>query len=184
MAWEVWSDTHPERSYGQMGFFCNTADVSFGPVFLTDDFFDKGEFYKLWEKAGFRDPRKRDVTDADISKQTRHLLQLLSWDDNILATMKVSRSDGVNAPVILFEQVEKTAYQNLDFSPYQKPLERLSEDDFTILETLMEDTVNDMKWLILSEDPYDDDKEVTTYQEDLRGTGLRVEMKWEVLDEY
>ena len=83
MAWEVWSDTDSNRSYGQMGFFCNTADVSFGPVFMTDSYFDKGEFYKLWEKAGFKDPRKMDVTDSDISKQTRHILNLMSWDDNM-----------------------------------------------------------------------------------------------------
>ena len=57
MAWEVWSDKGGyDSTYGHMGFFCNTADVSFYFVFLTDTYFDKGIFYDMWSKGGFGDP--------------------------------------------------------------------------------------------------------------------------------
>ncbi len=181
MAWEVWSDTDSNRSYGQMGFFCNTADVSFGPVFMTDSYFDKGEFYKLWDKAGFKDPRKRDVTDADISKQTRHILNLMSWDDNIIATLKVSRSDGVNAPVVFFEQTSKDCFSNLDFSAFHEPLEALEEADFTTVEDLIMESNDTMKYYILHEDPYDDDRKTSLKEQH---DGFIVEIEWKVLDEY
>ena len=181
MGWEVWSDTDSNRSYGQMGFFCNTADVSFGPVFMTDSYFDKSEFYKLWEQAGFKDPRQRDVTDSDISQQTRHILSLMSWDDNIIATMKVSRSDGKNAPILYFEQSTKDCFSNLDFSPFHEPLESLEEADFTTVEDLIMGANENMKYLILHEDPYDEDKKTSFKDEH---DGFIVEMEWEVIDEY
>ena len=58
-SWEVWSDKGGyDSTYGHMGFFCNTADVSF--VFLTDTYFDKSIFYDMWSKGGFGDPRSDD----------------------------------------------------------------------------------------------------------------------------
>jgi len=173
MAWEIWSDTHPERSYGQMGFFCNTTDHSFGPVFMTDSDFDKGEFYTMWEKAGFKDPRR---DDDNISNHTRRILNLMGYDDNIIATMKVIRSDKVNAPVVIFEKTEKTYYDNLGFSPFDKTLEALSEDDFHSVESLMEDCNGDMKTMVLTEE--DTKAKIEGY------SGFTVSMEWEVLDSY
>ena len=103
MGWEVWSDTSNSR-YGQMGFFCNTADVSFGPVFMTDSTFDKGQFYEMWEQARFKDPR---IDDENISSNTYHILKLMDYDEKIIATIKVSRVDGINAPFPFFEDTMK-----------------------------------------------------------------------------
>ncbi|MHA1138627.1 MAG: hypothetical protein ACTSSE_19290 [Candidatus Thorarchaeota archaeon] len=183
MAWEVWTDTDSNRSYGQMGFFCNTVDESFGPVCMTDSYFDRGQFYKLWEQAGFQDPRSLHRSDDScLRKNARHIIKLMSWEDNILATMKVYRADEVNAPVLIFEKTEKSSFDSLSFSAFEEPLEALSEDDFDTVNELIEIDCNDMmKNLILTEDPHDDDKEssVTSAYK-----GYKVVMEWEVLDEY
>ncbi len=179
MGWEVWFDNHPERSYGQMGFFCNTTDHSFGPVFMTDDYFDKSQFYKLWETAGWKDPR---TDDDNISKHTRHLINLMSWEDRIVATMKVYRADGINAPVLIFEKSVKDSYDSISFSAFEDPIEALPEKDFEIVEELIEIDLNDgMKHLILMQDPYDEDIKRSAKAE---GDGYMVVMEWEVLDEY
>jgi hypothetical protein len=42
MGWQIWCDNgDDDDSYGHMGFYCDTEDKSFGPVFLTDTDFDK-----------------------------------------------------------------------------------------------------------------------------------------------
>jgi hypothetical protein len=109
----------------------------------------------------------------------------MSWDENVIATLTVSRADGINAPVPFFEKTIKESYDEyMGFSAFEKELEALPEDDFTQLEYMIDDANNDMRMLILQEDPHNDDKIVKTFQEDLRGSKLRVDIQWEVLDEY
>lgn len=183
MAWEIWSDTDSNRSYGQMGFFCNTTDVSFGPVFMTDSFFDKGEFYEMWEKAGFKDPRNKYVTNSDISKQTRHILNLMDYDEKIVSTMKISRIDGINAPSLFYEGVSKSSFDVLGFSPFMTEIEALSEDDFDIVVDLIEECNEDMKHLILTKP--NEERGNTWRKGFVKGKkGFRVSMEWEVLDGY
>ena len=177
MGWEIWSDTDSNRSYGQMGFFCNTADVSFGPVFMTDSSFDKGQFYEMWDKAGFNDPRS---DDENISSNTYHILKLMDYDEKLIATMKVSRVDGINAPFPFFEDSMKGWYDSgFGFSPFKPELEALSEDDFDIVNDLIEETNEDMRHGILS-NPFPLPEQKKTWRE---YKGFRVDYSWEVLDD-
>ena len=171
MAWEVWSDKGGiDSTYGHMGFFCNTADVSFGPVFLTDTYFDKGIFYDMWSKGGFGDPRS---DDKNLWSQTHRILHLMDYQDNVKATMTVSQGDKV-----IFTQERKDHWDNIDFSPFHPPLEALSEDDFDTVDELIQDANNDMKVSLIRE--YDEEKGSTT----LKGyNDITVEMKWEVINE-
>ena len=114
MGWELWFDEKPNRSYGHIGFFCNTVDESFGPIFMVDSCFDKSEFYNMWEKAGFQDPRSNE----DKSLHTRHILKLMGYDANISATFKVYRI-GDYAPYLIHEESIKTYFDNLEFSQFQ-----------------------------------------------------------------
>ena len=163
MAWEIWLDSgqgESYRSYGNMGFLCNTADICFGPVFYVDSYFDKGEFYVMWEKAGFTDPRK---SDSNFESHAYRIVTLMGYDDNIQVTMKVW-----NQGKLLYEESTKDCYQHLSFSPYQKELE--SEEDFDMIISLMEDCESDMKTLLLK------DPDITT--------AIRMENNWEVIMEW
>ncbi len=174
MAWEIWSDKGGiDSSYGHMGFFCNTADVSFGPVFLTDSDFDKGTFYNMWDMANFADPRSNQGT---LWNQTHRIIHLMDYKDNVSATMTVYRGDATIDNVI-FIHGTKNCWDNIEFSPFHPQLEALSEDDFDTVNELIEDANNDMKVLLIAD--YNEEKGSTT----LRGNGITVEMKWEVLDE-
>jgi len=154
MAWEVWSDKGGyDSTYGHMGFFCNTADVSFGPVFLTDTYFDKMQFYDMWSKGGFGDPR--------------------SDDEFLKATMTVSQGDKV-----IFTESLKNNWDSIDFSPFHPQLEALSEDDFDTVNELIEDGNNDMKVSLISE--WSEEKGSTTLK---GYNDITVEMKWEVINE-
>ena len=50
MGWEVWRKTYHYGEFAKFGFFCNTADVGFGPVFHLDCA-TTGEFYKIWDEV-------------------------------------------------------------------------------------------------------------------------------------
>ncbi len=180
MAWEIWlddGDRHSYQSYSNVGFFCNTADVCFGPVFYVDSCFDKGTFYEMWEKAGFKDPR---TDDANFSQNAYRIIKLMGYENNIQATVKV-----LNRGKVLYEESRKECYENLSFTPFQEALEAQSEEDFDMICALMEDCENDMKHLLLT-----DPDENTTFQESQYKSeklghdfDIRVEMNWEVLDE-
>ena len=84
MAWELWQrhlktdEDDKYDGYYQIGFFCNTADVSFGPVmgFLVDisEYKDaRDEIYSRWDNA---DPR---CLDEDEIRDT--ILRLDNRDD-------------------------------------------------------------------------------------------------------
>jgi hypothetical protein len=154
-----------------MGFFCNTADVCFGPVFYVDSCFDKGQFYEMWEKAGFTDPRK---TDSNFESHAYRILTLMGYDDNIQATMKV-----FNHGKLLYVEKKKECYGNLSFSPFQKELESQSEDDFEMICSLMEDCENDMKTVLLK----DPDTTTAWMKCEYKEMDIRVEMEWEVLED-
>ena len=55
MAWEVWYMPIDEYAYGKLGFFCNTADISFGPVVYVDYSYDvatvRRAIYEHWDEA-------------------------------------------------------------------------------------------------------------------------------------
>jgi len=171
MAWEVWSDNGGyDSTYGHMGFFCNTADVSFGPVFLTDTHFDKMQFYDMWSKGGFADPR---LNEGSLWSQTHRIIHLMDYKDTVEATMTVSQGDKV-----IFTSSSKSNWDSIDFSPFHPQLEALSEDAFDTVNDLVEDGNNDMKVSLIRE--YDEEEGSTTltgYQD------ITVEMKWKVINE-
>ena len=180
MAWEIWVDDggrHTYRSYANMGFFCNTADVCFGPVFYVDNCFDKGQFYEMWEKAGFKDPR---TDDANYTSHAYRIIRLMSYDDNIQASVKV-----FNHGKLLYEETRKECYENIGFSPFQETLESQSEEDFDTICALMEDCENDMKVLLLNSPDEKDTFMECVYNSERLGHdfNVRVEMNWEVLDD-
>ena len=51
----MWYTPYNDHGYGKMGFFCNTADVSFGPVVYVDYSYDVKTvldvIYKHWDDA-------------------------------------------------------------------------------------------------------------------------------------
>ena len=174
MSWEIWLDDgrgESYRSYGNMGFFCNTADICFGPVFYVNSCFDKGEFYEMWEKAGFIDPRKKD---SNFESHAYRIVTLMGYDDNIQATMKV-----FNHGKLLYEESTKNCYGNIHFSPFQKELESQSEDDFEMICSLMEDCENDMKTVLLN----DPDTTTAWMKCEYKEMDIRVEREWEVLED-
>lgn len=174
MAWEVWSDKGGyDSTYGHMGFFCNTADVSFGPVFLTDTNFDKGIFYDMWEKANFADPR---LDEGGLWSKTHRIIHLMDYKDNVDAMITVYRGEPTKNNIV-FQMRRKANWDNMDFSPFHPPLEALSEDDFDTVNILIEDANNDMKVLTISE--YTENKGSTK----LSDNGITVEINWEVINE-
>ena len=175
MAWEVWSDKGGyDSTYGHMGFFCNTADVSFGPVFLTDTYFDKMMFYKMWDMANFADPR---LDDKNLWSQTSRILHLMDYKDNVEAKMTVYRGEP-HIDNILYLHSTKNNWDSIEFSPFQPQLEALSEDRFDTVNDLIEDANNDMKVSLIRE--FNEEEGSTT----LKGyNDIIVEMKWEVINE-
>ena len=175
MAWEVWSDKGGyDSTYGHMGFFCNTADVSFGPVFLTDTSFDKGIFYEMWDKANFADPRRNE---GDLWSKTHRIIHLMGYEDNVSAILTVYRGEP-NKDNIVFQMRRNSNWDDIDFSPFHPPLEALSEDDFDTVDELIQDANNDMKVSLIRE--YNEEKGSTT----LKGyNDIIVDMKWEVINE-
>ena len=170
MAWEIWSDEGGiDSSYGHMGFFCNTADVSFGPVFLTDIYFDKLQFYEMWSKGGFADPRSNQ---GSIWSKTHRIIHLMDYKDNVQATMTVSQGNKV-----IFTQERKDNWDNIEFSPFHPELEALSEDDFDTVNELIDDANNDMKVLLIA----DFNEEVGSTK--LSDNGLSIELNWIVINE-
>ena len=170
MAWEIWSDKGGiDSTYGHMGFFCNTADVSFGPVFLTDTYFDKMMFYKMWDMANFADPR---LDDDLLWSQTHRIIHLMDYKDTVKATMNVFHGNRV-----IFTQERKDNWDNIEFSPFHPELEALSEDDFDTVNELIDDANNDMKVLLIA----DFNEEVGSTK--LSDNGLSIELNWIVINE-
>jgi hypothetical protein len=171
MAWEIWSDKGGiDSTYGHMGFFCNTVDESFGPVFLTDTYFDKMMFYKMWDMANFADPR---LNEGSLWSQTHRVIHLMDYKDNVQATMTVSQGNKV-----IFTQERKDNWDGINFSPFHPQLEALAEDAFDTVNDLVEDANNDMKVLLIAD--YNEEEGSTTL------TGhyeITVEMKWKVINE-
>lgn len=171
MAWEVWSDKGGyDATYGHMGFFCNTMDESFGPVFLTDTYFDKSIFYDMWSKGGFADPRS---ADKNLWSQTQRILHLMEYKDNVKATMTVSQGGKV-----IFTQERKDHWDSIDFSPFHPQLEALSEDAFDTVNDLIEDANNDMKVSLIRDFNEEEGSTLLKGHQD-----IVVEMKWEVINE-
>jgi hypothetical protein len=170
MAWEIWSDKGGiDSTYGHMGFFCNTVDESFGPVFLTDTYFDKMMFYKMWDMANFADPR---LNEGSLWSQTHRVIHLMDYKDNVQATMTVSQGNKV-----IFTQERKDNWDNIEFSPFHPELEALSEDDFDTVNELIDDANNDMKVLLIA----DFNEEVGSTK--LSDNGLSIELNWIVINE-
>ena len=170
MAWEIWSDKGGiDSTYGHMGFFCNTADVSFGPVFLTDTYFDKMMFYKMWDMANFAHPR---FNEGSLWSQTHRIIHLMDYKDTVKATMNVFHGN-----IVIFTQERKDNWDNIEFSPFHPELEALSEDDFDTVNELIDDANNDMKVLLIA----DFNEEVGSTK--LSDNGLSIELNWIVINE-
>jgi len=170
MAWEIWSDKGGiDSTYGHMGFFCNTVDESFGPVFLTDTYFDKMMFYKMWDMANFADPR---LNEGSLWSQTHRVIHLMDYKDTVKATMNVFHGNRV-----IFTQERKDNWDNIEFSPFHPELEALSEDDFDTVNELIDDANNDMKVLLIA----DFNEEVGSTK--LSDNGLSIELNWIVINE-
>tara|TARA_R100001530_G_C4193759_1_gene122875 strand:+ start:213 stop:482 length:270 start_codon:yes stop_codon:yes gene_type:complete len=89
MSWEIWQDQascYPEsddkHTTYRIGFFCNTTDVSFGPVMYFDvsmGFEDaQDEIYHKWSAT---DPRNGTMTDSDISDEIYRIMEKEPEDD-------------------------------------------------------------------------------------------------------
>ena len=83
MSWEIWQDQasfYPDgddkHTTYRIGFFCNTADVSFGPVLYFDvgmGFEDaRDEIYSRWDTI---DPRRGEMTDSDIADEINRIMR-------------------------------------------------------------------------------------------------------------
>tara|TARA_Y100000748_G_C15366910_1_gene438088 strand:+ start:193 stop:759 length:567 start_codon:yes stop_codon:yes gene_type:complete len=188
MGWEVWHDEGD--SYGRIGFFCNTADVSFGPVIYTGSGFDKAQFYELWEKAHLPDARTMDET-SELGSKARHIVRLSNWEDLLIVTMKVYKSDGKNAPVKIFDTVSKECFQNSRQSPFHLKLESFfdyedlesDKDDIEAWDFIceaVEDLNDEMEIAVISES--DENTLEKTMMTDTQT--IKVVFEWEVLDEY
>tara|TARA_B100000131_G_scaffold308223_1_gene337329 strand:+ start:563 stop:1123 length:561 start_codon:yes stop_codon:yes gene_type:complete len=186
MGWEVWYDEG--NSYGRMGFFCNTADVSFGPVIYTGGGFDKSQFYELWDKAHLPDARTMD--ESELGSKGRHIVRLSDWDDILIITMSVYKSDGANAPVKIFDTVSKEAFANARQSPFHKELEGLFEyedleadrediEAWDFISEAVEDLNDEMEIAIISQ------ADETTVQKTMvtDTQTIKVVLEWELLDE-
>ena len=178
MGWEVWHDEGD--SYGRIGFFCNTADVSFGPVIYTGSGFDKPQFYELWEMASL--PDARTMNESELVSKARHIVRLSDWEDLLIITMRVYATDDKNAPVKIYEKVSKECFQNCEQSPFDEKLEAMydyeteeGEAHWDFITEAVEELNNEMKIKILQED------EKQKISEEYNG--VLVEFEWEVLDE-
>jgi len=77
MGWEMWFKTG--TAFGavlsdRMGFFCNTGDSSFGPVFYIGKGWDEHEaiytFMMKWQSEGWAGPRGMAAHDEATNSQT------------------------------------------------------------------------------------------------------------------
>ena len=172
MAWEIWSDSNKDSSYGNIGFYCSSVGVSFGPVFMTGSDFEKGEFYDMWNIAGFKDPRTHD---NDLWMQTQRIIKMMDWRNKISATMKVFRV-GDEHPLIVLNRNE--SWDMVSFSPFHPALEEsLNDDDFDTLNELIEGANADMKMLLIS----DFSKYIGSIKH--QEAGIIIEIFWEVLND-
>jgi|TARA_R110002110_G_scaffold145923_1_gene335597 hypothetical protein len=178
MGWEIWHDSNGQNT-NRIGFFCNTADVSFGPVIYTDGGFDKSEFYTLWDKANLGDARSMD--EGELSTHGRHLVRLGGWEDLLIITMSVYHSDGKNVPVKIYEKLSKECFQNCGQSPYQPELEsrfdstEVGEKQWDFITEAVEELNEQMKIMVIQQD------ENTKVSQEYMG--LTVVFEWEVIDE-
>ena len=91
MAWEVWYMPIDEYAYGKLGFFCNTADISFGPVVYVDYSYDvatvRRAIYEHWDEACReivdvpKDPRDMTMNDRQIHDVAKRCLVLAELED-------------------------------------------------------------------------------------------------------
>ena len=68
------------------------------------------------------DARTMDET-SELGSKARHIVRLSNWEDLLIVTMKVYKSDGKNAPVKIFDTVSKECFQNSRQSPFHLKLE-------------------------------------------------------------
>lgn len=90
MAWEVWYMPLNDYGYGKLGFYCNTADVSFGPVVYVSYSYDArtviSAMYEHWNEACsqvtgmVQDPRSMD-DDHRIYRVAKKCLVLADLED-------------------------------------------------------------------------------------------------------
>lgn len=187
MGWQIWSDIDKDNygSYGHMGFYCDTKDKSFGPVFLTDSDFSKTTFHELWDKGNFQDPRYDEP--QVVYNQTKHIISLMDYEQEIISTLKITRFGDGHAPITLYETSKKDVYENMGFSLFGKEFEygeikvkSITEDEFSNLETMLESLNAEVAFMIASEGHKEDCITSASTQNEYIGLGITIE--WEVLD--
>jgi hypothetical protein len=91
MAWEVWYMPLEDHGYGKLGFFCNTADICFGPVVYVSYSYDVdtvvNAIYDHWDEACREivdvpiDPRSMTMDDHQIYQVARKCLVMAELED-------------------------------------------------------------------------------------------------------
>jgi len=186
MGWQIWCDTGNEyASQGHLGFYCDTEDKSFGPVFLTDTDFDKALFHKLWELGNFEDPRYAEP--QVVYNQTKHLISLINWNENIISTLKITRFGEGHAPVTICEISKKDSYENMEFSFFGEEFEygdiklkSITDDEYQYLEEMLDDLNSEVNFMIVSQGFIQNPITIAHTQNNHLGLGMTIE--WEVLD--
>lgn len=169
MAWELWQDDTDE-STSVVGFYCSSGGGSFGPVLYTDSGFSKFNFYTLWKRASLKDPRL--MTESELSSTMLYLRKFIGWEENISVTINVFIQESETS---FYTQTIKTCYDNIGFSPFNPTLESLSEEEFDIVNFLIEDCNDAMKETILNKGG---DSQIS-----LTDKTVKIVMSWEIDEE-
>jgi len=169
MAWELWQDNTDEFN-SLVGFYCSSGGGSFGPIIYTNSGFSKINFYDLWDRASLKDPRL--MTETELCSTVSHLEKFIGWKENINATINVFIQESETP---FYTETVKTCYDNIDFSPFNPTLESLSEEEFDIVNFLIEDCNASMKETILVENG---DSKISH-----KDKTVKIVMSWEIDEE-
>lgn len=180
MAWEVWHEEDNDYGNYRIGFWCNTQDISFGPVLRVDSSFDKRDFYKYWDNANLADARHME--SGELFDNAKWITRICNdYKDIATASLKIFKVKPNSAPYLIHEDTIVSSYDMLAFSPYKEALENLSTEDewedFDAVHDIVEQLNEDMKSELLHRN-----EKTTSWSENLK-YGYRGEISWKVLDE-
>lgn len=119
MGWEILHDKGLKKAV----FMCNTMDNTNSPVFYVDSDFDKGLFYKWWEKMNLPDPRQMN---EDFLREKFSRWEVFQSEPII----KIKFNRGKMKPIIFTETVDLWG----DFSISWR--DGLEEEEYDALEEI------------------------------------------------
>ncbi len=179
MAWEVWHEEDNDYGNYRIGFWCNTQDISFGPVLRVDSGFDKRDFYKHWDNANLADARHME--SGELYESAKWITRICNdYKDIATASLKIFKVKPNSAPYLIHEDNILSSFDMMEFSPYRDGLENrenISEDEYDAIHDLIEQLNEDMKDGILNRN-----ENTTSWLENMVH-GVRGEISWKVLDE-